>query len=164
MAIEATHFGVSSTRASESIMRSMHGLACSLTMSLIHSLLHFSQTVFFFRSIRAARHSLTCGLGKICSLKYDLPWNRGSLHIQASHKCSPLSAGLGQNAHFTGIGGFYADALGYSSILSPIGGGSEVLHPTNLDCTKIVQKMPISACGNGLSHLLDLCSNGARKC
>src|SRR5216683_5877765 len=94
MEIENTHCGVSSICASESTMRSMQGLAWSFTMSLIHPLLHLVQTVFFFRSIRAAGHCLTCGLGEICSLKYDLPWNGGSLYIQASHKCSPLSASL----------------------------------------------------------------------
>src|SRR5690349_18050205 len=110
MAIEAIHLGLSSTLASERIMLSMHGFAWSFTMSLIHSLLHFAQSVYFFRSKRTARHSLSVGLGKICSLKYDLPWNGGSLHIQASQRCSPLSAVLGQNAHFHLIGGFYSRA------------------------------------------------------
>src|SRR5216684_126374 len=45
-----------------------------------------------------------------------------------------------------------------------IGGGSEVLHLKDLDCTKIVQNRPISACRNGPSHLRDVRPNGARSC
>src|SRR5712664_3583141 len=45
-----------------------------------------------------------------------------------------------------------------------IGGGSEVLHLKDLDCTKIVQNRPISACGNGISHLRYVRPNGARNC
>src|ERR1700687_779621 len=56
--------------------------------------------------------------------------------------------------------------LGIAQVLclQHIGGGSEVLHLKGLDCAKIVQNRPISACGNGLPHLCDLCANDARSC
>src|SRR5258708_31172359 len=56
--------------------------------------------------------------------------------------------------------------LGVAQVLclEHIGGGLEVLHLKDLDCTKIVQNRPISTRCNGLSHLLDLCANDARSC
>src|SRR5712664_4045510 len=48
-----------------------------------------------------------------------------------------------------------------------MGGGSEVLHLKDLDCTKIVQNRPISACGNGLPHVRyarGVRPNDARRC
>ena len=39
-----------------------------------------------------------------------------------------------------------------------------MLQLKDLYCTKIVQNKPVSTCGNGLSHLLDLCANDARSC
>ena len=41
--------------------------------------------------------------------------------------------------------------------------GPEVLHLKDLHCSKIVQNVPISAGGNELPQLLDLCSKGARR-
>jgi len=88
----------------ETIMFFMHGFEWLFTMSLIHSLLHFSQTVFFFRSMRFAGHWRSGSDGVIRSLKMNsLPTKMGSLHIHASQRCSPLSAGRWQNAHFGGI-------------------------------------------------------------
>ena len=39
-----------------------------------------------------------------------------------------------------------------------------MLHLKDLDCTKIVQNRPISACGNGISHLRYVRPSGARSC